>query len=131
MELGEDVRAMIEEGPLVIFPAQPEAFALGFPSGLLIDDGEVISIRRWFFFGISEHNIRDRPPVSTSKGAALAGDGVWNLRLDDIRIIRRAIFKSAVFRETELMRCMPPGSGGLIPPWIFFLHGNMGITEED
>lgn len=131
VELGVNIWAMIEEGPFVIFPAQPEAFAFGFPPGLLIDSSEVISIRRWFFFGIPKHNIRDRPSVSTSKGATLAWYGVWNLRLYDIRIVRRTIFESAILWEAKLMGGMSPGSGRLIPPWIFFLHGDMGITEHD
>lgn len=131
VELGVDIWTMIEESPLVIFPAQPEAFPLGFPPGLLINCGEVISIRCWFFFGIPKHNIRDRPSVSTSKGATLARDSIWNLRLDDIRIIRRAIFESAILWETKLMRGMSPGRDRLIPPWIFLLHGDMNITEHD
>lgn len=131
MELGVDIGAMVEEGSFVIFPPQSEALAFGFSPGLLIDCGEVISIGRWFFLGISEDDIRDGPARPASKGAALAGDGVWDLRLDDIRIVRRAIFESAVLREAELMRGVAPGGGRLVPPRVFLLHWDMGITEQD
>lgn len=87
---------MIEEGSFVIFPAYSEAFSIGFSSSLLVDCGKIIAIWCWFFFGIAEDDIRDGSALSTSKGATFPRDGVWNLRLDNIGIVWRAIFESAI-----------------------------------
>lgn len=79
-----DILPVIDIYLLVRIPTQPECLSFGFFTGLFIKDFHVVFVRRGFFLGISQYNLRNGFSVSLSKGTGLGGAGCWNFWLNDI-----------------------------------------------
>ena len=58
MKLSISIASMFDKIPLIMFPSQTKGFSFWCLSGLFIEPFQIISIRSWFFFCVSQSNYR-------------------------------------------------------------------------
>lgn len=70
----------------------------------------IVSVRRWLFFGVSEHDCRNWFLVSFSESTTFRCERCRNLRLKDIAVIRRTVFEAIVLGEAVFVSGVSPGA---------------------
>lgn len=78
---------MLDVVSFIGFPSQSETLSLGDASRLLIETMHIVAIRSWFFFCVSKYDRGYGSFVAFPESTAFVGDGVWDLRLNDVGII--------------------------------------------
>jgi hypothetical protein len=72
VELRVGVRSVLDEVTLIGLPPQPEGLTLRLATRLFVVALHAVSIGGWFFLGVAEDDLRNRPAVPLAEGATLA-----------------------------------------------------------
>lgn len=131
VELGVGILSVLDIVLFVVLPAQSKGFAPWSTPWMFIEAVHIVSVRCWFFFGVSEHDCGNWFLVSFSESTTFRCERGWNLWLEDIAVIRRTVFETIVLGETVFVSSVSPGASWLMPLGPFFGHGDVGITEKD